>query len=247
VRLPVVARGAYYLLFQTDRENRLFESDVSNNIMVVSFTFDANPTAWADLAPVAFQVPDMVTGPPHPTVSLARGVTNRGGGVAEAPWGWEDAVFLSTNGLLDAASQRVDQWLETNSVRAGDSYWRTNTVQLPVVEGGTYYLHFRTDVWDSVPDSDRSNNIVVVPFTYEATPPDLAPLAFQVPADITGPPNPSVTLVWGVTNQANGHPGLGRDQPGRWASGRQGVMVRPGVPFRQRRARRNGAICARMG
>ena len=84
------------------------------------------------------------------------------------------------------------------------SYWRTNSIQLPVLQSGTYYLIFTTDLYNNLLESNTGNNKLTVPITLNITPPDLAPIAFQAPSAVTAPPHPQVTFVWGVTNQGTG-------------------------------------------
>jgi hypothetical protein len=146
-------------------------------------------------------VPGMVSGPPNPTVTLVWGVTNQGIGPVEGRWARVDQLYLSVSGVLDGTERWVRNWTETNAVPAGTAYWRTNAVQLPLRDSGTYFLILQTRV-DG--DSDASNNALAVPFTFNATASDLAPVAFQAPPLVTGWPNPSVTLIWGVTNRGAG-------------------------------------------
>jgi hypothetical protein len=44
----------------------------------------------------------------------------------------------------------------------------------------------------------------LVPVAFDAQPPDLAPMVRQAPTQVTGPFEPIVTLVWGITNQGRG-------------------------------------------
>src|SRR5262249_20165292 len=69
---------------------------------------------------------------------------------------------------------------------------------------GSYYLIFVTDRLNYVFESDKSNNIAIVPITFIVTPPDLAPIGLQVPSVLTGPPNLSLSVAWGVANQGIG-------------------------------------------
>jgi hypothetical protein len=203
VRVPVVASGTYYLIFVTDGYNDLYESDENNNVSVaVPVTFDLWPPP--DLAPIALQSPLVVTGAPNSGVTVIWGVTNQGAGPAVASW--VDGVYLSTTPVLDWPAWTICYQNETNTVAAGGSYWRTNVVPVPEVPSGTYYLIFKTDTYDYLYESNETNNMWVVPVTYTnlLPPPDLAPVALQVPTVVTGPPNPSVTLVWGVTNESAG-------------------------------------------
>jgi hypothetical protein len=188
----------YYLLFKTDGFNSVLESDEDNNLTAVPVTLDLKPV---DLAPIALQVPSVIVGPSNPVVTLAWGVTNQGTGPA---LDWVDAVYLSTNAVLDTGDVELARSVEAGLVEGGACYWRTNAVRIPVAESGTYYLIFKTDVGESLYESDEDNNVLVVPVTFDVLKPDLAPIALPVPGVIRGPPNPPVTLVWGVTNRGSG-------------------------------------------
>jgi hypothetical protein len=106
-----------------------------------------------DLVLIDFQAPAVVTGSLAPTVRVVWGVTNRGPGTAIGAW-W-DSLRFSTNGL---DWQEITGSGEIGPVAAGQSYWRTNTVQVPVYESGTYYLMLTTDAEDSLHESDTNNN-----------------------------------------------------------------------------------------
>src|SRR5262249_39801995 len=68
----------------------------------------------------------------------------------------------------------------------------------------TYHLFFVTDSSQSLYESDFGNNTVRVAVTFTIQPSDLAVLGLQAPASFTGPPKPTATFVWGVTNQGIG-------------------------------------------
>ena len=116
-----------------------------------------------------------------------------------------DALYLSTQPLLDGSATYVSSSFEYGSAgQPGESYWRTNQVQLPLIQSGQYYLIFKTDYYNDVAESDENNNLLAVPFMFESTPADLIPVQLLAPADITGPPNPPVTVAWQVANQGIG-------------------------------------------
>jgi subtilase family serine protease len=201
VRLPLTQSGDYYLILKTDDYGYLPEVNRSNNVLTVPLTFHMTPP---DLAALAFRAPDTVTGPRNPTITVSWGVTNLGVGSAEGRYGWLDTVFLSSNPVRDGTERYVRQWVETEALPAGSGYWRTNQVQLPVTQSGTYYLFLETDTGNELAESNLNNNVVSVPLTIRVDPPDLAPIAFQAPALVTSAPYPTLKLVWGVTNQGIG-------------------------------------------
>ena len=200
VRVPVTQSGVYYLIIKTDEGDRLTESNPYNNELAVPVSFTIQPP---DLAPVALLAPPAITAPPYPTITLVWCVTNQGIGAAIGFSSWGDQVMFSTDNSPDSAVY-LSTWYETGPVPAGGSYWRTNTVRLPVTQSGTGYLFFKTDAYDNLVELDNSNNLISVPVAYTITPSDLVPVIAQVPGVITGPPNPILSLAWGVTNRGTG-------------------------------------------
>jgi hypothetical protein len=165
VRLPVTASGSYYLIFQTDAGNEVSESDETNNVVAVPFTFRSTPP---DLVPLTGQIPRPITGPPYPEVTLVWGVTNRGVGPAIPAIGcyfWSDRLWLSTNGVLDGSAVNLCDWLQSDPVPSAGSYWLTHTVRLPVRASGTYHLLYQTDADNWLVESDEGNNTISVPIT----------------------------------------------------------------------------------
>lgn len=197
--VPVAESGSYYILLQANDNRFLHESDYSNNVVAVPITFNIQPP---DLAPLALQFPTVVTSTPNPKLTLVWGVTNQGHGLAEG--NWYDSVFLSTNSAYDTSARTLTSRYEATPVPAGSAYWRTNAITFPVVQSGTYFLIFQVNSANSLIESDLSNNFLSKPITFTIQPPDLTPLALQAPASISGPPNPSFEIAWGVTNQGIG-------------------------------------------
>src|SRR5262249_9041315 len=184
VHVPVTQSGTNYLIFVANAGSQLFESNYDNNASVVPVSFNILPP---DLAPVSFQAPTQVTGPPNPTVTLVWGVTNQGAGPAVAPpfSSWSDHVYLSRNSTLDFSDTDVVSMYESGPLAPAQSYWRTNTVRIPVVQSGSYYLIFKADVYGSLVEADVSNNTAVARVTFNIQPPDLAPVQLQVPSTVS--------------------------------------------------------------
>jgi subtilase family serine protease len=214
--VPVTQSGTYYLIFQADQGNNVYESDESNNNAVVPITFTVLPP---DLAPLALQVPPVLTGPPNPTVSVVWGVTNQGTGPA-VDWSWSDSLYFSRNATLDASDVVIGSQSESGPVAPGGSYWRTNTVRVPVVSNTNCYLIFKTDVQNALLESNATNNTLAVPLKVNILPPDLAPVAFLAPNVVTSAPQPTLTFVWGVTNQ-----GTGMADPGTYFNWRDRIYL----------------------
>ncbi|MCX6925709.1 MAG: hypothetical protein NT154_21230, partial [Verrucomicrobia bacterium] len=199
VRVHVTQSGTGYLIFQTDADHALFEADENNNLATVRITFNIQP---ADLAPLALSVPSVVAGPPNPKLLFSWGVTNQGVGAAMP--GWQDRLYFSTNATLDSTVTAIYSGYEWDSVPPGTAYWRTNGARAPVTSSGTYYFIFAADADNSLYESNFVNNTLAVPVTFHIDPPDLAPVLLSAPGAVTGPPNPTLTFSYAVTNQGEG-------------------------------------------
>jgi subtilase family serine protease len=198
-QVPVLQSGTYYLFFITDAQRTIYESDFNNNGVGLPIEFTILPP---DLAVLSMQALSNVSGTPRPTIMVAWGVTNVGAGAAKGPW--RDVVYLSRTPTVNDDTPVLGDFYEYGPVQPGGTYWRTNAWTTGVVESGTYYLIFETDVRNELHESNLDNNTVVMPVVFQISPPDLAPFAIQVPAEVTAPVNPSLTVIWGVTNQGTG-------------------------------------------
>ncbi|HEY5909679.1 MAG TPA: CARDB domain-containing protein [Verrucomicrobiae bacterium] len=198
-RVPVLESGTYYVFFLTDDNRAVYESDFANNMIRVPVTFTIQPP---DLAALALDVPPVLNSTPKPQVTVAWGVTNQGIGRAEGAW--RDILYFSTTPTVEYNTPVLREAYEFGPIQPGETYWRTNVVTVPVVESGTYYLIFVADYQDSLSESDLDNNLLVVPVTFNISPPDLVPFGLDVQAVVAGPVNPTVTIAWGITNQGSG-------------------------------------------
>ena len=156
VMLPMTASGNYTLFVETDYNNYLFESNKANNISLpVSGVLTLVP---ADLALLAAMAPAVVnTTQAYPTIRVVWGGTNRG--PAAATGGWYDRVWFSTNGVLDGQSQYAGEFYISQNVLAGETYWLTNTITLPMTNGGNFTLFVQADVYNYVYESTKTNNV----------------------------------------------------------------------------------------
>src|SRR5205823_3080325 len=86
-------------------------------------------------------------------------VTNQGSGSASGYW--YDGIYFSSMAVLDTNAVVLSQVYANHSVDAGGSYAWTNTVTLPQVPAGTYYLYVVVDdpYWGlQVYEATKTNN-----------------------------------------------------------------------------------------
>ena len=120
-------------------------------------TFTLTPP---DLMPVSVVAPASVTATHSaPVIQVAWTATNLGIGAATG--GWNDRVWFSTNGVLDANSTDIGDFYFSQTVPAGGGYSQTNTVTLPISLGGTYTytLFVQVNIFNYVYESNKANNI----------------------------------------------------------------------------------------
>src|SRR5437016_5844391 len=109
-------------------------------------------SALPDLTPVSLQIPPDITNVPNPLVQVVWAVTNQG--VGEASGSWADGVYISTNQSLDNTALFVTSiWFGASPLEPGDIYWTTNTLSLPVVSNGNYFVILNVDAFNFVPES----------------------------------------------------------------------------------------------
>src|SRR5262249_24432561 len=119
--------------------------------------------------------------------------------------------------VLDASDQPVASVWEAGPISPGRTYWRQATAHIPLTQSGSYFLILKANSRDyELNESDHSNNTLAVPVTFNIQSPDLVPILVQPPNLVTGPPNPILTLVWGITNQGAGAAGGSGYLPDYW-------------------------------
>jgi hypothetical protein len=143
----------------------------------------------SDLRPLAFLAPTLVTSTQAlPAIQVVWGVTNQG--VAPASGVWNDRVWFSTNGVLDAQSLRIGDFPFYEPLPPGGSYWQTNMVTLPMSDSGSYTLFVQVDVSDSIYEitlADKVSAPVSGVFTLSPPPP-----VFQTAASANG----QISFTW---------------------------------------------------
>jgi hypothetical protein len=143
----------------------------------------------ADLAPVSVLAPSFAATVPNPAIQIAWAVTNQG--TAAALGSWYDRIWFSTNGLLDAQSLNLGDFSFSQPVAPGGTYWRTNSITLPMSGSGNYSLFVQTDIYNALYDFNLANNVSApASGTFTLTP--AVPPVFQSITQSFG----SVTFTW---------------------------------------------------
>lgn len=200
VELPITEAGTYYLIIKAG-EGICIDANWDNNLVIQPINVQLK---LADLQPVFFQGSAPATVLPNPTLQFVAAITNNGPGAAYPNYVRYDSIVLSRDAMLDRADKYVGTARFYTEQPPGTLLWFTNEVTLPITESGTYYVFCVADNWKYVPESDESNNEIMTAVTLVVTPPDLAPVLFDLPPVITDVPYPWVELAYAITNHGPG-------------------------------------------
>jgi hypothetical protein len=211
VQIPAGAAGPYYVLVLADSGGSLFEYLGYNDslgwnpsAMIVSLP------ATADLAATSVTL-DPAAGVPGDTVSIGWSVRNVSSN--NIPSTWTDAAYLSTNSFWDINAMEVARH-DHSGLASSSSYSDSWTGPLAALTPGLYHAVVRTDVRNTVRETNLVNNVAASANTIAVDVPVLTlgqPVTnqlstgaaqyykFNVPAGQTV----RLTLIGASTNSAN--------------------------------------------
>jgi subtilase family serine protease len=160
VTLPKMPPATYYLLMRTDTLGQVYEggADANNDASPVPITITT-----PDLVPTDLTAPQSAT---HGTqISVSFTVANQGAATADP--NWNDQVSLSTDPLVGNDTVLLIT-ARTIGLAAGATYTTSQTVTLPNVTPGTYYLLLQADVVNGVYEGGAdANNLKAVQITIQ--------------------------------------------------------------------------------
>jgi subtilase family serine protease len=198
---PGTAPGDYYLFAVVEAPVPLSDRDDSNNVASRPITVQQ---VNADLVVTALAAPPAAK--LSTPVAISWTVANQGAEAAES-FGWADAVFISSDQVLDASDTFVSaQYRFDGSLPAGGSYHASATFLLPDTGAGDRYLLLVADgrglnsfeLGNRQPETDEGNNVRAVPIALSRPDVDLVVSAAQAPAAASiGSP---VAFSWTVAN-----------------------------------------------
>jgi|GEM_PF-6246350 len=193
-------------------ETRFIMADggLADNLQLV-FLSDNHPNTYtlpADLHVPRAEAP--AGGFSGATVDLEWTVENRGETATSAQW--VDRVILSTEPSATRGTQyNLGEFSNVQSLEPDEVYTVSQTVTLPELLQGPYYLLVQTDARQRIPEYTTANNTSEpIPITLTTSPyPDLQVSSVLVtPTAFSGD---SIDVSWTVTNQ-----GTGPTSPSRW-------------------------------
>ncbi|MFM9944787.1 MAG: CARDB domain-containing protein [Bacteroidia bacterium] len=148
------------------------------------------------------------------TISVSWKIKNTGQGNASGTW--YDALYLSSDGVLDVTDLYLGAFHNPSALNASQNYTNSASVTLPNGISGNYYIFVNSDVYSYITEVSNSNNSardtgkMVVTLT---PPPDLV---------VTSVSRPSVVFSGSATNTVTyviKNSGTGPTRSGSWYDG----------------------------
>lgn len=198
VTLPQNIDNNYHFLVKTDSDNSVYELTHEGDNFAASAATDVKLTPPADLQLTTVTAPAQAFS--GQTMNLSWKVTNQGSGLTRQT-AWDDAIYLSTDTVLDGSDVLLGQRSHTGTLNPGESYSATQNVTLPIGVSGNFYFLVRTDSRNSVYEQAfESNNTGYrsTPTTVNLTPPP--DLEVELVAPATASASHPLTLTYRVTN-----------------------------------------------
>jgi Subtilase family/SdrD B-like domain/Cadherin-like/Putative Ig domain/CARDB/Domain of unknown function (DUF4114)/Bacterial pre-peptidase C-terminal domain len=191
--LSNIGIGNRYLLFITDKDDKQFEINETDNVYAAAITLGLPDLIVSDATS-----PQQVAW--GETVEISWTVENTSSFVA--PANWFDSVYISDNEILDDKDKVVtDPLTGSNTPLApGDSYTATRNIDINSSLGtGDRYLLFVTDNNDNQDETDETNNIIAKQISISA--PDLVVENATAPESAILGEN--INVSWTVKNQGS--------------------------------------------
>jgi subtilase family serine protease len=117
-------------------------------------------------------------------ISLLWTVTNQGTSSTSSAYSWYDTVYLSEDETLDPSDIYIATgWINNGPLAPNSSYTSSASGSLQGVNPGIRYLIFKTDTFNYLTESNKSNNIYVAPILVTAPNVDLVIDSATVPID----------------------------------------------------------------
>jgi subtilase family serine protease len=212
VKLPQGISGNYYLIIKADVDDHVSEIDENNNTSNLSVYVEFTPPP--DLQITSFNIAsEGIAGQP---ITVNWTVQNNGTGAANASH-WYDAVFLSSDDILDKGDTCLSSRIHNGILNPMDNYSESTEVDLPIYASGLYYILIKTDSRNDIYEHNtEDNNLVSQPIAITMLPPaDLVVTSITVPESAA--PGDLVTITWTIENQGQ-NAAVGRMREGVYIS-----------------------------
>lgn len=115
-----------------------------------------------DLSVSVFSVPSSATSANQPEITWQ--IQNTGQG--NTAGSWVDHLYLSSDNVLDDGDTLLGEFPRSEVLAAESDYSQTQTLKIPDISPGSYYIILKTDSAGAVEETNKDDNIAVRPFTF---------------------------------------------------------------------------------
>ena len=115
-----------------------------------------------DLSVSIFSVPSAATSANPPEITWQ--IQNTGMG--NTAGSWVDHLYLSSDNVLDDGDTLLGEFPRSEVLAAESDYSQTQTLKIPDISPGSYYIILKTDSAGAVEETNKDDNIAVRPFTF---------------------------------------------------------------------------------
>ncbi len=158
---PVDESGEYYVFVFTDAPDMQPEKEEGNNSKSSS-VFSVQPSPASNLLAGDIRSPLSVFSRAETQISWM--VKNTGDWNISGQW--TDRLYLSTDTIPDAADILLAEFSRSEGLSSGSDYLQKETLIMPEMESGSYYLILETDSSGSISETAEDDNIRTRPVTY---------------------------------------------------------------------------------
>ncbi len=203
VTIPNGISGSFYLIVKTDHTGQNNDSNLANNVKVVSDAGGNPQVIVITLTPPSDLIVDNFSAPTQgfsgQPVELVWTVKNNGTGATTAG-SWTDRFYLSTDFTPDPTDYLLGTVGRTSNLAPGQSY--TDSVQFftPISLSGNHILIVKTDNNDAVYEYGAENNNTATSAILLVQPPPSDLIVSQVVVPINAVAGEEVQISWTLKN-----------------------------------------------
>ena len=196
VQMPPLPLGDYYVFVRVNAPQRLAEATVANNDVAATFRVAPN----VQLSTIELVAPALAVS--RQSISVSWTVENRSGiGSTEDATAtlWQDNLYISPNRTCCADATFLGSWSHTGGLRARQRYTQTQTVAVPAIPAGDYYIIVSVDATNAQAEQDEDNQRAI---PIKVTTPDLVPTSLRAPTSpAIASSQQTVSVSWSVANR----------------------------------------------
>jgi len=184
-------------------QNALFEANAANTASAnnsATIRTQSSAVPYADLQVANFTAP--VDGVAGEAINVSWSVANNGN--LDTPASWEDRIIISTDSLIGNSDDVViGTYRHNGALKAGESYTKSVSVNLPYKPAGRYYLAVKSDSGLEVlePDTRADNTSPVSAIDLQTSYADLTVVNVTAPESALSGEN--ILISWEVSNNGN--------------------------------------------